>query len=172
MKSKLAILIVISASALISCTGTGNKEPSEKEKALPSVKASPHKKPTGSICFLHTEGNQNQDTSFLHLNFRNGDVSGDFYYIPYEKDRREGTFTGILKGDTISGKWVFMQEGMKDSLEASFLLGENSLRQKAYSVNKSTGREYLADTSGFTIKYIVADCSMLPGRRSAKDRHP
>ena len=104
-----------------------------------------------TLYFQRLEGSANQDTSNIRLTFNGNTVIGHFNHTPYEKDSRRGTITATRNGNTITGIWAFMQEGLNDTLPVEFKLEANQLLQKAYSVDQSTGRQILTDTSNFII---------------------
>ncbi len=115
-----------------------------------------------TLCFQRLAGTGNQDTSSIRLVIDGNEVTGDFQDIPYEKDSRKGTITAFKLGDVIKGVWLYMQEGMQDTLSVEFRLSGNTLLQKNYSVNPETGRQYLSDESRFVIEYKQAGCDSIP----------
>lgn len=113
---------------------------------------------TLNMCFLHVEGNRNQDTSLIHLILNKSDVTGRYDHLPYEKDSRKGIIKAVKTGDEIIGVWIFSQEGMQDSLDVAFKLQDSILLQKPFSVDLSTGRQVLKDTSDYSIQYQKQSC--------------
>jgi len=141
--------------SLSACTNTNITDTSAKvgEDAEPLAE---------TICFQRLTGSANQDTSFVRMVISDGEVTGNFMHLPYEKDSRKGTITGTKQGDIIKGIWLYMQEGMHDTLSVEFKLNGNTLLQKNYSVNLETGRQFLSDTSRFEMGYRKIDCSRFP----------
>jgi len=64
--------------------------------------------------------------------------------------------------DKISARWLFRQEGQLDSLPVQFKLAGNQLRQKPFRYNKNTGREYLADTTAYSVIFQEINFADLP----------
>ena len=110
------------------------------------------------ICFQHVEGNRNQDTSYIHLILNQSEVKGQYNHMPYENDSRKGTLKAVKTGSEIKGVWIFSQEGMQDSLDVAFELQDSVLLQKPFSVDMSTGRQVLRDTSDYSIRYTKLKC--------------
>lgn len=111
-----------------------------------------------TVCFLRTSGSVNQDTSYIRIVLDADKITGDFLDMPYEKDSRKGTISGVKDGNFIKAKWSFIQEGMQDTLPVEFQIKENKLFQKEYSVKPETGRQFLSDTAGFTLEYNKINC--------------
>ncbi len=110
------------------------------------------------ICFLHLDGKEKQDTSYIRLEINNNKVSGIYNYIPFEKDRSKGSLTGTLENDIIDAEWYFMQEGMQDSLHLKFKLYGEKLYQQKYEFSPVTGRRVVSDTARFDIEYHRITC--------------
>ena len=117
-----------------------------------------------TLCFLRTEGLQKQDTSYVQLIINGNKITGIYANIPYEKDSRIGTILGTKQDNLIKGIWVYMQEGMQDTLDVEFILDNDLLLQKNYSLDTKTGMQFLSDTSAFTMNYNNIDCEKLPKR--------
>ncbi|HCN83067.1 MAG TPA: hypothetical protein DIT07_05515 [Sphingobacteriaceae bacterium] len=121
-----------------------------------------------TLCFLRTEGLKQQDTAYVQLVINGDKITGVFANIPYEKDSRIGTILGTKQDHLIKGIWVYMQEGMQDTLDVEFKLDKDILMQKNYSMDMKTGRQFLSDTSEFTMKYKNIDCAKLPERLKSR----
>lgn len=73
------------------------------------------------LCFLTTSGASEiqgkivQDSLVLNLGIEGNKVSGIFNWIPAEKDVRRGKLLGTKKGNLISGKYSFVQEGKEQT---------------------------------------------------------
>ena len=153
---KGSTLIVLSLLMTGACTN--NRLNRESTSDSISIASDGHLNTSKTLCFIRVEGNSNQDTSFIKLKINGADVSGEFRHIPYEKDSRLGTIQGKMKGNEIKALWSFMQEGMNDTLGVELKLGENQLLQKSYSVDPVRGRQFISDTSRYTIVYNNIDC--------------
>jgi hypothetical protein len=117
-----------------------------------------------TVCFQRLEGSAKQDISAVRLIILNNEVTGEFMYIPFEKDSRIGTIKGSRNGDIVKGMWTYMQEGIQDSLPVEFKFSGDSLLQKNYSFDSSTGRQFLRDTARFSKAHQKIDCSSYPQR--------
>jgi hypothetical protein len=111
-----------------------------------------------TICFQKLAGTTNQDTASLRLIIDGNKVTGDFGNYPKEKDRRVGKINATKDGDLIKGIWVYMQEGMNDTLQVEFNLSGDKLVQKNYTVDPKTGREVFSEASVFNIEFDKVEC--------------
>ncbi len=115
-----------------------------------------------TVCFINTDGLQQQDTTAVRLVINNDKVEGKILWMPHEKDGRFGNLIGSRAGDVINANWVYEQEGMKDSVAVAFKREGNRLWQKRSAFDTKTGREYLPDTAQYSIEYTKVDCSGMP----------
>lgn len=106
-----------------------------------------------SRCFLLTEGKDNKDTTTVELAIKNGKVTGQMIWLPYQKDKRTGALEGTIKDDSIRAVWSFMQEGLRDSIPIKFLLKGNLLIQKPLKFDEKTGKEQTDEKAGYTVAY-------------------
>lgn len=147
---------VLAAVCLLSACGQ-NAEEQATEQPADTVAATVHHTTT-TQCYLHTEGTKNQDSTFLQLSITDNIVRGTLSHLPYEKDRSTGELHGTKDGDIINATWVYMQEGMQDSMAVSFILAAAGITQKQASIDTTTGRMYLADTGKYNIEYGEMKC--------------
>ena len=145
-----SILFLFSA-----CNNVNTSNTSSNSEIIPKDSSSSN---TLNMCFQHVEGNRNQDTSYIHLILNNSIVTGQYDHIPYEKDSRKGIIKAVKTVNKIKGVWIYSQEGMQDSLDIAFKLQGSRLLQKPFSVDLSTGRQILKDTSDYSIQYIKRSC--------------
>lgn len=115
-------------------------------------------------CFLLLQGRQKKDSTYLRLRIQGNKVMGEMVDVPYEKDRRAGMISGRMKDHRIKGVWTFMQEGIVDSLPVEFKVHGNEVLQKAYAVEKASGRQILDSTTTFSLRYHSVACRALPVR--------
>lgn len=134
------------------------KDNSATEKAL-EIATEVSTNTTDTLCFLHTAGTRQQDTTLVRLIIHNNEVTGEMQNMPYEKDQRSGTIHGKKEGHTINAMWTYMQEGMKDSIKVSFRLEKDQLLQKASAFDPQKGREILPDSSTYQIRFDKVDCN-------------
>ncbi len=148
----IAIAIIIAA-----CNNTDSKNTSITTDTLASNVSKPRTPNAHALCFLHTEGNNNQDTTSIELVIKNNKVTGVMNWLPYEKDSRKGKLNGTIKNDTIDAVWTFMQEGMMDTISLKFTIINNQLMQKPLKFNETTGRQQTDEAAGYTIAYRTSD---------------
>ena len=69
-----------------------------------------------------------------------------------------GTIQATKNGELIKGVWIYMQEGINDTLEVEFKLSGDKLVQKNYSIDSKTGREVFSEGSVFNIEFNKVNC--------------
>lgn len=62
------------------------------------------------------------DIEELTLNISGNEVTGEYNWLPAEKDQRKGKLKGTVIGKTISAKYVFMQEGIEDNADLTIII--------------------------------------------------
>jgi hypothetical protein len=157
---KAIILCCTASLAIISCSSNPNKQ-SKTDSTVVSdtvVKTQPavqsNKTPAASsLCFLRTDGKNNQDSTSIELVIKGNKVSGQMNWMPYQKDSRKGKLDGIIAGDTIKATWAFMQEGMPYTLGLKFKLDKDQLTQKPLKLNTKTGRDQTDESAGYSLSY-------------------
>ncbi|RYY34045.1 MAG: hypothetical protein EOP46_14680 [Sphingobacteriaceae bacterium] len=150
---------LICAALLSACSGSKSSgEDTTAADTLAVVDTLKADTAAGQICFLRTEGNANQDSTKVHLVIKDNKVTGQMQWLPAEKDSRKGELHGTQEGNTIKAVWIFMQEGMTDTLAVEFDFPGDKLSQKPFKYNDKTGREQTDDKAGYTIVYNKVDC--------------
>ena len=156
-KTKYFSLFIVGI-ALMSC-GNGDRQGADTPLAAsvaPKQLVIPANK---NLCFQQVSGSRNEDTLTVKLHFQGDQVTGTMTQKPYEKDARTGVLSGLLLQPDIKANWIFMQEGMKDSIELDFRLGDDALWQRPLNYNANTGKEQTDTSAGFTQKIPLVDCS-------------
>ena len=147
-------LLCLASLLIASCSSNSNKTENKDAGKADSTNVIANNAATDtSRCFLLTEGKKNQDSTTIELAIKNDKVIGQMNWLPYQKDSRKGTLTGIAKGDTINAVWSFMQEGMKDTIGLKLVLNGNQLLQKPLTFDTKTGREHTNEKAGYTLIY-------------------
>lgn len=149
-------LIIVSAIMIFTSCDFNNGQKSISQDSVPTNCQVNHER--SELCFQRLDGSSSQDTSLIRLIINKETVTGDFNYIPYQKDSRRGTLTGVKNGNIIKGVWTFMQEGITDTISVEFKLQNDKLFQKTFGVDRVTGRQKLTDTSTFSIPYTKVLC--------------
>ncbi|GAA4779175.1 hypothetical protein GCM10023231_02340 [Olivibacter ginsenosidimutans] len=112
------------------------------------------------LCFLHLTGKSpRRDSTYVHFSILGNKVTGQYRWVPFEKDSRIGTISGTKSGDTIRVVWSFTQEGTLDTLATAFLLQQGQLKQRPFIVNQKNGRQQTDERSGFTLRYQKISCN-------------
>lgn len=75
-------------------------------------------------CYLATIG---RDSAYLDITQNIGNISGKLTYKPFEKDKRDGTFTGTFSNDTLKIDYTFNAEGSQSAQEIYFKLSDGKL---------------------------------------------
>jgi|GEM_PF-360016 len=168
----IEVLAFITLTGFWSCNGNPADTPSGTDRQPAHLTIAPPSRDT--LCFLRTEGTQNQDTYALKLIINDRKVDGTMLYLPFEKDRRLGYLRGTITDSIINAGWFYEQEGVEDRLDVSFRLNLPFLLQRPNVMDPTVGREILPDTGNYSIRYRQTDCSNLPDRmvrlRSAEMR--
>lgn len=157
---KRIILLFAASLSIEACTSTPDKTTSEVDSTvvLNDGVATMEEPVSQTVCFQKLDGTANQDTASIKLVIEGNNVTGDYGNYPKEKDRRVGKITATKDGDLIKGIWVYMQEGMNDTLQVEFKLSGDKLMQKNYTVDQQTGREVISDASEFNMEFNKIEC--------------
>ena len=99
------ITILSLALLLVSCSNNEQKKQQTSEN-----------KRDEKLCFLFTEGLKNEDSTSLNIHIQDTLVTGDYSYIPNEKDAAIGTISGVIKDNIIECVYTYYQEG-EESIE-------------------------------------------------------
>lgn len=96
-------------------------------------------------------------------------ASGELLYNFFEKDKSNGTFDGILKGDTLIADYTFSSEGQLSVRQVAFLL-KDSIAAEGYGEMEQSGDKQTftnEDSLDFSrgLRMRAVPCKML-------DQHP
>lgn len=158
---KRLMILLAATLSIAACTSKPDKSKdlTDSTTAVSIPGESSTESATQTLCFQKLAGTANQDTTNLNLLINGDQVSGDFANYPKGKDKRVGKITASKKDDLIKGLWIYMQEGMNDTLQVEFKLSGDKLVQKNYTINPKTGREVFSEASVFNIEFSKVDCS-------------
>ena len=116
-----------------------------KNKNSVSTKENPQENSTSRLkkgCY----GYQSKgDTISFEITETVPEVSGQLIYALSEKDKNTGQFKGMLRGDTLIGRYVFKAEGTTSVREIAFLVKKDSLWE-GYGPIKNQGNEVIFST--------------------------
>ena len=128
MKKLLGSISILMFLAILGCKTAENK--TEPKADINVNKPAQFKAYEGQRCYLLTEGNNNEDSTKIKINFNtNNKITGNMEWLPYEKDGAIGVITGRIKNDTISGYFNYMIEGSNQSEEIELKIVNNQLLQ-------------------------------------------
>jgi hypothetical protein len=153
--------IVYSAGLLLlaACTQPAKNTTTQDTSATDSVTTTTTTASSPSDqCYQRLEGTAMQDTTLLHLTLDGNTAKGELTWTPAEKDSRTGVIKGTRNGDIIKGVWVYIQEGMTDSLPVEFKLEGNHIVRKTYEYDQATGRQFLGANSKFEEEFTPVKC--------------
>ena len=117
-------------STLAACQGTSTKTTSSDAEAGKSQLSAKQ-------CFQHIA---QKDSAFLSLDTKNNQVTGHLSYRLYEKDKNNGTVSGIVKGDTIIADYTFQSEGMTSTREVVWLKKNGQLLEATGDIEEVNGK--------------------------------
>ncbi|KIA92962.1 hypothetical protein OC25_14755 [Pedobacter kyungheensis] len=113
MKNIFAILAI---ALFASCQGgTAKKTQAKIDSAIVSNASTPE---NAVACYQYIK---NRDTATLTVKTAGNQVSGSLGYNLYEKDKNSGTFSGLVKGDTLIADYTFHSEGKISVREIALL---------------------------------------------------
>jgi len=113
MKNIIPILVI---ALFASCQGgTAKKTQAKIDSTIVSNAATPQ---NAVACYQYIK---NRDTATLTIKTEGSQVSGSLGYNLYEKDKNSGTFSGLVKGDTIIANYTFHSEGKISVREIALL---------------------------------------------------
>jgi len=113
MKNIIPILVI---ALFASCQGgTAKKTQAKIDSTIVSNAATPQ---NAVACYQYIK---NRDTATLTIKTEGSQVSGSLGYNLYEKDKNSGTFSGLVKGDTIIADYTFHSEGKISVREIALL---------------------------------------------------
>ncbi|MFD1255732.1 hypothetical protein ACFQ3S_02905 [Mucilaginibacter terrae] len=154
------VALLLAGLSLLSACQSSSQSGTEADTTNAKVKKGKISKRTQDGCYLQVSGKQMKDTLYVQLHIQNNKVSGKMVSSIFEKDSRKGTLTGNMRADkTIQATWIFMQEGMTDSIPVSFKLNHTGLYQKPLKADVTTGREFTDMTAPFSIELKPTDCN-------------
>lgn len=154
MKNIFPILAIV---LFASCQGGTAKKTQAKIDSTIITKA--EIKPANIQCYLYAK---NKDTATLTVNSDGNKVTGSLGYNLYEKDKNAGTFTGIVKGDTIIATYTFQSEGKNSIRDVVFLKQGDQLTEGFGDVEEIKGEIKYKDISKLkfsnSIVFSKTDC--------------
>ncbi len=129
MKKPIIIWTVL---LCISVLVTGCKNVDKQKNDMEESTAKTSVSNNGLLCFQKIYPYQDnpsiQDVLELNLTIDGNTVSGNYNWLPAEKDQRRGTLDGSLTDDTITAQYRFMQEGMEQTATLKIRLMDDEVQ--------------------------------------------
>ena len=92
-------------------------------------------------------------------------ITGKLIYSLSGKDRNEGSFSGLLKGDKLTGTYTFHSEGVESTRESIFLLKDEKLIEGFGEIEIKGNAAKFKDPESLTfdgsITLTATDCELL-----------
>jgi len=107
---------------------------------------------TATQCF---QSIKNRDSAFLSLKYNDNQLTGSLIYNLYEKDKNNGTLTGIVKGDTIIADYTFQSEGTTSTRQVVWLKQNDQLIEGYGDVSEVDGKTKFKDISKLNFKQSI-----------------
>jgi len=130
-------LLAIFAFTMVACQGNSSKSTATDAKVAETDTNSKQ-------CFQYID---KKDTASLSLEINNDKVTGVLNYNLFEKDKNNGTITGIVKGDTIIADYTFQSEGTTSTREVVWLKKNNELVEGFGDIEEVKGKMKFKNTS-------------------------
>jgi len=136
--------------------GTAKKTQAKIDSTIVSNAATPENAIT---CYQYIK---NRDTATLSVKAAGNQVSGSLGYNLYEKDKNSGTFTGLVKGDTMIADYTFHSEGKISVRQIALLKQGDKLIEGFGDVQEIKGNMKFKDISKLkfnnSIVFSKIDC--------------
>jgi len=154
MKNIIPILVI---ALFASCQGgTAKKTQAKIDSTIVSNAATPQ---NAVACYQYIK---NRDTATLTIKTEGSQVSGSLGYNLYEKDKNSGTFSGLVKGDTIIADYTFHSEGKVSVREIALLKQGDQFLEGFGDVQEINGNVKFKDISKLkfdnSIVFSKIDC--------------
>jgi hypothetical protein len=143
------IYIVLVAFVIVSCSNSEQKTNQTGEIRR-----------NEKLCFLMTDGLKNEDSTSLNIHIQDTLITGEFNYIPYEKDAAIGTISGVIKDSIIECVYTYSQEGEEFKENQIWKLkGDKILMKSAPAILDEQGNiAYDSSKYDFNIILNKIDC--------------
>ncbi len=139
---------------------TGDLREAFKQAIMIFNKRPPIENAKATTCYIKVENKV--DTTFCSLTIIGNVVTGNYNWVPWQKDGAIGNFKGKLKGNIISGIYDYTIEGSQQKDEKVFMLDKGVLKEGVaeHSDPKADGISYFRDKSKikFTSPFKTIDC--------------
>ncbi len=143
------VYIFLAAIILVSCSNNEQKNQQNSEN-----------KRNEKLCFLLTDGLKNEDSTSLNIHIKDTLVTGEYNYIPYEKDAAIGTISGVIKDSIIECIYTYSQEGEEFKENQTWKIRDNQILLKTAPAIIDEQGNIVYDSSKFEFIIILhkIDC--------------
>jgi len=156
------IILLLAAIAILSCKKDITVEETIVEQPAPELNTIPDKQ-----CFLKVQestadaqGNVIRDSIMFEVERKGDSVYGKLDWKPQEKDRKQSTFTGLIKGTEARAIAIAKGEGVTNKEELHFTLKGNTVSIKYGEMVKDNDDVYkYKDASATSVEVLQKiDC--------------
>jgi hypothetical protein len=143
------VYIFLAAIILVSCSNNEQKNQQNSEN-----------KRNEKLCFLSTDGLKNEDSTSLNIHIQDTLVTGEYNYIPYEKDAAIETISGVIKDSIIECVYTYSQEGEEFKENQTWKIRDNQILLKTAPAIIDEQGNIVYDSSKFEFNIILnkIDC--------------
>ncbi len=143
------VYVFLAAIILVSCSNNEQKNQQNSEN-----------KRNEKLCFLFTDGLKNEDSTSLNIHIQDTLVTGEYNYIPYEKDAAIGTISGVIKDSIIECVYTYSQEGEEFKENLIWKLQSDKILLKTAPATIDEQGNIVYDSSKFEFNIILnkIDC--------------
>jgi len=120
---KKLFLALMFSLAFLSCKQKEEDKATEQPETATIIKENKD----GNFCYLKVVS---RDSIILNYTRKGDSVSGIFNWLPYEKDKKTGTFQGTIKGNSATAVGHYFSEGMEYHEELFFTITGNQAAVK------------------------------------------
>ncbi len=100
-------------------------------------------------CYLYTTG---RDSIKLSMVTNANNVNGELSFNFYQKDKSNGTLSGLFIGDTLFADYTFRSEGMKSVREMVFLRQQDKLTVASGDMEERDGKQVFKEDGNVTFE--------------------
>ena len=116
------MLVTVSLALLYSC-----KEKTDEKSTEETMNGTEVVSENGDFCYLKVIS---RDSIILNFTRKGDSISGNFKWLPYEKDKKRSTFKGTVTRNTANATGVYQAEGMEYEEELIFTIEGNTASVK------------------------------------------
>ena len=138
-KLNMVKVLVVSLTLLVftACNSNRNTTSDNTDSLLPDKSLSDNNQTNEKLCYANYSS---KDSMKLQLVNKDNTVTGSFNTKIFGKDENKGTFTGLMKGDTLIADYSFLSEGVLSVRQIAFVKRNNTLTEGYGDVEEKGGK--------------------------------